>query len=116
MIGLLKLQSGSSELSQIVESLLGRMLERVPLSHITDLSDLYGSVAAESREIQVAAFGLLHRALPAAQEQLSVDVLLEKNGKTHFLSRVPYLTCTVASLPDELLSLLLEAPTLEKYP
>lgn len=101
MIGLLKLPSGRSELNQIVESLLGRMLERVPLSHITDLSDLYGSVAAESREIQTAAFGLLHRALPAAQEQLSVDVLLEKN---------------VASLPDELLSLLLEAPTLEKYP
>ncbi|KAK0643798.1 hypothetical protein B0T16DRAFT_355478 [Cercophora newfieldiana] len=101
LIELLKVHSEVSQSSQIVESLLCRMLERVPLSHIGDLSDLYGLVAADSREVQTAAFGLLHRALPAAQEKLSVDLLLEKKN---------------ASLPDELLSLLLDAPTLEMYP
>ncbi|KAK4442443.1 hypothetical protein QBC34DRAFT_25201 [Podospora aff. communis PSN243] len=101
LIELLKAPTEASQPTQIVDTLLCRMLERVPLSHIGDLEALYGPVAADSREIQTAAFGLLHRALPAAQEQLSVDILLEKKD---------------ASLPDELLSLLLDAPTLETYP
>jgi len=88
LIELLKIPSEVSQASQIVNSLLCRMLERVPLSHIGDLSDLYGLVAADSREVQTAAFGLLHRALPAAQEQLSVDILLEKQGKASIASMI----------------------------
>ncbi len=58
-------------------------------------------MASESRAIQTAAFSILNKALPAVQEKLSVDVLLEKQD---------------AQLPDELLSLLLDAPKLDSYP
>lgn len=85
---------------EIVDSLVCRQVERLPLENVQDLSELYSLVAAESRTIQTAAFSVLHKALPAAQEQLSLDVLLDKK---------------TAQLPDELLSLLLEAPTLEAY-
>ncbi|KAM0284685.1 hypothetical protein ACHAQH_001839 [Verticillium albo-atrum] len=91
----------STQPLEIVDGVICRQVERIPLKHVTDPSDLYGLVASESREIQTAAFSLLHRALPAKQEQLSVDILLDKSD---------------ARLPDELLSLLLDAPTLEKYP
>ncbi|KAJ9150916.1 E3 ubiquitin-protein ligase listerin [Pleurostoma richardsiae] len=102
LIELLKLpRDESSQPGEIVDALLCRQVEKIPLDHVSDLSDLYGLVASESRDIQTAAFSILHRALPAAQEQLSVDVLLEKKD---------------ARLPDELLSLLLDAPTLEAYP
>ncbi|KAI1760988.1 hypothetical protein GGR53DRAFT_507201 [Hypoxylon sp. FL1150] len=86
---------------EIVDSIICRQVEKLPLDHIKDLSEIYGLVASDSRTIQTAAFILLHKALPAAQEQLSFDVLLEKKD---------------AQLPDELLSLLLDAPTLEAYP
>lgn len=86
---------------EIVDSIISRHLEKVPLEHIRDLSELYGLVASESRAIQIAAFTMLHKALPAVQEKLSLDILLEKRD---------------AQLPDELLSLLLDAPTLETYP
>jgi E3 ubiquitin-protein ligase listerin len=85
---------------EIIDAIVCRQVEKLPLEHVEDISDLYGLVASESRAIQTAAFGLLHRALPAAQEKLSVDVLLDKKN---------------AQLPDELLSLLLEAPTLDAF-
>ncbi|KAK8106430.1 uncharacterized protein PG998_003103 [Apiospora kogelbergensis] len=85
---------------EIVATMVCRLVEKIPLDHVKDLSDLYGLVAADSRTIQTAAFSVLHKALPAAQEQLSLDVLLDKK---------------TAKLPDELLSLLLEAPTLDAY-
>lgn len=85
---------------EIVDGIICRQVEKLPLKHIDDVSDLYGLMAAESRTVQTAAFTVLHKALPAAQEQLSVDVLLDKKN---------------AQLPDELLSLLLEAPTLDAY-
>lgn len=99
---LLKLSgSGTSQPEQIVDALLCREAAKIPLDYLHDLADLYGLVASESREIQTAGFGILQRALPAAQEKLSFDVLLEKKQ---------------ARLPDELTSLLLDAPTLEAYP
>ncbi|KAK9769418.1 hypothetical protein SCAR479_13900 [Seiridium cardinale] len=85
---------------EMVDAILGRQVERLPLEHVKEPTDLYSLVAADSRPIQTAAFTVLHKALPAAQEQLSLDVLLDKK---------------TAQLPDELLSLLLEAPTLEAY-
>lgn len=102
LLELLKLpREKSTQPLEIVDAAICRQVEKLPLKHVKDLSDLYGLVASESRDIQTAAFNLLHRALPEAQAQLSVDVLLDKND---------------ARLPDELLSLLLDAPTLEKYP
>ncbi|KAK3687829.1 hypothetical protein B0T22DRAFT_139852 [Podospora appendiculata] len=102
LIGLLKLpRDADTEPCQIVDELLCRVVDKIPLEHLKDLSELYGLVASDSRAIQTAAFGFLHRALPAAQQQIGVEVLLDK---------------TNARLPDELLSLLLDAPTLEAYP
>lgn len=82
LLELLKLpRSSKSQPSQIVDETLRRRIDRIPLKYLKDLSDLYGLVASDFREVQTAAFGLLHRALPAAQEQLSVDVLLDDRGK-----------------------------------
>jgi E3 ubiquitin-protein ligase listerin len=101
IIELLKLpREKATQPLDIVDAIICRQVERVPLRYVKDLSDLYGLVGGDSRTIQTAAFQILHKALPAAQEALSVDVLLEK---------------TDARLPDELLSLLLDAPTLEAY-
>ncbi|KAF6817104.1 RING zinc finger [Colletotrichum plurivorum] len=102
LIELLKLtREKSTQPLEIVDAIICRQVDKIPLKHVSDLSDLYGLIAADSRSIQTAAFNLLHRALPAQQEELSVNVLLDKSD---------------ARLPDELLSLLLDAPTLERYP
>ncbi|EEU41435.1 uncharacterized protein NECHADRAFT_46064 [Fusarium vanettenii 77-13-4] len=90
----------SSQPLEIVDAMLCREVEKMPLRHVPDLSDIFALVASDSRDIQTAAFNLLHRAIPEQQQQKSVDALLDK---------------TDARLPDELLSLLLDAPTLEKY-
>ncbi|KAI2628291.1 hypothetical protein GGS21DRAFT_527242 [Xylaria nigripes] len=102
LIKLLKLRRESlTQPQEIVDSILCRQVEKLPLQHYDDLSELYGLVASESRAIQTAAYTILNKALPALQEKISVDVLLEKRD---------------ARLPDELLSLLLDAPTLDSYP
>ncbi|KAI9152149.1 E3 ubiquitin-protein ligase listerin [Paramyrothecium foliicola] len=90
----------NSQPLEIVDSMLCREVEKIPVRYITDLSDIYGLVSSESSDIQTAAFTLLHKAIPAQQEQKSVDIMLDK---------------TDARLPDELLSLLVDAPTLERY-
>ncbi|CAJ2514030.1 Uu.00g021490.m01.CDS01 [Anthostomella pinea] len=102
LIELLKLpRERDTQPLEIVDSFIRRQIDKLPLHHVKDPSELYAVAASEYRTIQTAAFTVLHKALPAAQEQLSVDVLLEKN---------------TARLPDELLSLLLDAPTLDAYP
>lgn len=102
LLELLKMPTDStSQPQEIIDALLCREAEKIPLEHLKDLSDVYGLVASESRGIQTAGFDLLHRALPVVQEELSVDVLIEKKQ---------------AKLPDELMSLLLDAPTLDAYP
>ncbi|KAI1822398.1 hypothetical protein F4861DRAFT_389462 [Xylaria intraflava] len=102
LIDLLKLpRENHTQPQEIVDAILCRQVEKLSLQHDDDLSELYGLVASESRAIQTAAFTLLNKALPAMQEKISVDVILEKQD---------------ARLPDELLSLLLDAPTLDSYP
>lgn len=102
MLDLLKLPgSRKSQPQEIVDALLCREVAKIPLSYLKDLSELYGLVASDSREIQTAGFNLLHRALPIAQKEMAYDLLLEKKQ---------------AKLPDELTSLLLDAPSLEAYP
>lgn len=81
LLELLKLpREKNTQPLEIVDAVICRRVEKLPLKHVTDLSELYGLIASDSRDIQTAAFSLLHRALPAAQAQLSVDVLLDKNG------------------------------------
>ncbi|KAF4438672.1 hypothetical protein F53441_12745 [Fusarium austroafricanum] len=101
LIELLRLHRDTrSQPLEIVDAMLCREVEKISLRSIPDLSDIFALVASESRDIQTAAFNLLHKALPEQQQQNSVDAMLDK---------------TDARLPDELLSLLLDAPTLEKY-
>lgn len=70
----------------------------MPVESLEDTSRIYHLLTADSRVIQRAAFTLLHRYIPSVQEQVSFDVALSKS---------------VVRLPDELMSLLLEAPTME---
>ncbi|KOS20375.1 E3 ubiquitin-protein ligase listerin [Escovopsis weberi] len=101
LIELLRLpRGGTSQPLDIVDAMLCREVEKIDIKRIADISDIYELVASESRDIQSAAFSLLHRAIPAEQESRAVDVMLDNID---------------ARLPDELLSLLLDAPTLEKF-
>lgn len=102
LLDLLKIPASAiSQPQRIVNELLCRVTMKIPMEHLKDLSEIYGLVASESKEIQTAGFSIIDRVLPAAQEQISIDALLEKKQ---------------VKLPDELTSLLLDAPTLEAYP
>ncbi|KAF5644121.1 e3 ubiquitin ligase listerin [Fusarium sp. NRRL 25303] len=117
LIELLRLPRDTrSQPLEIVDAMLCREVQKISLRHVPDLSDIFGLVASESRDIQTAAFNLLHQALPEQQQQKSIDALLEKTGmRNDILHEDQELTVADARLPDELLSLLLDAPTLEKY-
>ncbi|KAK3294224.1 uncharacterized protein B0H64DRAFT_182239 [Chaetomium fimeti] len=93
-------ESTANQPNQLVDSLLARTVSKIPDVRLEDLDDIYESVASESREIQRAAFGLLHKALPAAQEDINLAVVIDKKA---------------ANLPDELMSLLLNAPNPDDY-
>lgn len=102
LLDLLKIPVFSiSQPQRVVHELLYRETTKIPAEQFKDLSELYSLVASESKEIQTAGFLIIDRVLPAAQEQISFDAVLEKRQ---------------AKLPDELTSLLLDAPTLDAYP
>lgn len=82
----------------ITHELLARQLASLPYKPVQQADELYTLLNSASRPVMEAGFGLLHQHIPAAQEQISFDAALE--NKT-------------AQLPDELLSLILEAPTLD---
>ncbi|KAG5947016.1 hypothetical protein E4U53_006478 [Claviceps sorghi] len=90
----------SSQALNIVDGMLCREVENISIDRIPEPEELFGLISSESREIQTAAFSLLHRKIPADQQQKSIDALLDK---------------TDARLPDELLSLLLDPPTLDNF-
>ena len=79
----------------ILNELLSRELTRIPTSKLSDAEELYPQLYSPSPAVQQAAYRLLHRYVPAKQEQISLDTVLEKKS---------------ARLPDELLSLILETP------
>ncbi|TAQ89941.1 hypothetical protein B7494_g1710 [Chlorociboria aeruginascens] len=101
LIRLLKAsRSKETQPQQFVDDILSRLVMDIPSSDIKDRSEFYPLVASNIETIQSAAFDILHKALPEAQKQISVDVLLEKKD---------------AKLPDELLSLLLDAPSIHQF-
>jgi hypothetical protein len=83
---------------QIFNALLSRQAVTVPLKYLKETEDLYPQIYAPSRSIQGSAYAILHKGIPRNQEQISLDAALEKK---------------TARLPDELLSLILEAPTMK---
>lgn len=99
MIKLFKLQRQKETLPlDFVDDLLSRNVRKISIERIKDLSEFYPLVASDFRTIQSVAFDVLHRAIPEAQQQISVDVLLEKTGKY----RNPILTVSLANRPQML--------------
>jgi E3 ubiquitin-protein ligase listerin len=83
LVHLLQLRRSKDSLPQTyTDDLLARETTKIPLDHVkNNLSEIYPLVASDYRMVQSAAFDILHRALPEAQQQLSIDVILEKRGK-----------------------------------
>jgi hypothetical protein len=82
LIHLLQLRrSKESQPLDYVDDLLSRLVVNIPSNSIKDLSKFYPLVASEFAMVQSAGFDVLHKALPEAQQQISVDVLLEKTGE-----------------------------------
>ncbi|KAF2717089.1 hypothetical protein K431DRAFT_316027 [Polychaeton citri CBS 116435] len=103
LIHLLRATNGvSDELDQplmVTNELLAREISSLPPAEpVKEMDHIYTLLYAPSRSVQHAAFELMHKGIPVHQEQISFDAALE--NKT-------------AHLPDELLSLILEAPTLD---
>lgn len=81
---------------RMVNDVLARQIAKVPLKYLESAEDLYPLLYVDSQPVQQTAFNILHRQIPAAQEQISIDAAIEHKS---------------ARLPEELLSLILEAPT-----
>lgn len=101
--GLINLLKGSQHFAdefhqplKIVNDVLARQISKVSLEHLDSSEELFPLLYVESQPVQQTAFDILHKQIPAAQEQISIDAALEK---------------VTARLPEELLSLILEAPT-----
>lgn len=82
----------------VAVDLLGRLIKAIPIEKLEDVSGVFHLLTAHSRAVQRTAYTILHRYIPQGQEQVSFDVALSK---------------TVVNLPDELVSLLLETPTMQ---
>ncbi|KAK1814744.1 hypothetical protein LTR12_010880 [Friedmanniomyces endolithicus] len=102
LVTLLKAANGvSDEVHQplmVTHELLTRQIGQLPYQALPDFEELFPLLYTPSRAIQQGAFDLLRKQVVAAQEQISLDAALEKK---------------ITQLPDELLSLILEAPTLD---
>lgn len=83
---------GLNQPRRITAELLRRQLSGVSLSHGREI---YHLLSSTEEAVQNAAYELLHQAIPARQEQLSLDLALDKK---------------IAHLPAELLSLLDDRP------
>ncbi|KAF9701912.1 hypothetical protein EKO04_001162 [Ascochyta lentis] len=81
---------------RMVNDVLARQIAKVPLQHLDSADELYPLLYVESQPVQQTAFNILHKQIPAAQEQISIDAALSKS---------------TARLPEELLSLIIESPT-----
>lgn len=83
---------------RVVNELLARQISKISTMNLDSPEELYPLLSVDSQSIQKTAFGLLHRHILAAQEQISFQVALEKKD---------------ARLPEELLSLILGPPNVD---
>jgi E3 ubiquitin-protein ligase listerin len=81
---------------KIIHELLSRQVSVFADSMKLETDDMYPVMASESTILQRAAFKILEKSIPASQEQVSLDAALSKDF--------------IPELPEELLSLMLEAP------
>ncbi|EKV08568.1 RING zinc finger protein, putative [Penicillium digitatum] len=82
----------------VAVDLLRRLMNTIPVDNLEDVSETFHLLTAHSRAVQRTAYTILHHYIPHAQEKVSFEVALSK---------------TAVSLPDELVSLLLEPPTMQ---
>lgn len=73
-------EQGSQPL-EIVDAMLCRETEKIPLARLPEPMDVFPLVASPAHDIQTAVFKMLHRKIPAQQEEQSISVLLDKTGK-----------------------------------
>jgi len=66
-----------------IDELLSRLLRTLPPLPVSEVSELYPLIASDFPLIQTAAYTVLSGALSEAQQQISVDVILEKKGRPH---------------------------------
>lgn len=78
--------------------LLCELISIIPIKNLEEVNKTFPLLTAQSRVIQRAAYIVLHRYIPEIQEQISLDVALSG---------------TSVKLPYELMSLLLEPPTMD---
>lgn len=90
---------GSHQPRRIVNALLSRELTSLSINAGAAADALYPVLASESAALQETSYRLLHIHIPSAQEQISVDKALAADY--------------MPQLPQELLSLILTAPTME---
>ena len=86
---------------KIVNGLLSRQISAFADSMKLEVEDMYPIMASESTTLQLSAYEVLHKAIPLAQEGVSLDAALSKDY--------------AAKLPEELLSLILEIPKADDY-
>lgn len=102
LLSLLKAGDGISDLEHqprmATNELLARQILQTSSTPLSNAEELFPLLCAPSQAITGAAFELLHQQIPRAQEQVSLDAALD-NRK--------------AALPDELLSLVMQAPDLD---
>jgi E3 ubiquitin-protein ligase listerin len=104
LLGLLMMERGMDDAKhlplRIVNGFICRRLESGSLTNlVTDPKQMYPLLAAKSETIQTTTFNILHAKIPTLQEELSMEVALGD--------------MVVARLPDELLSLIMDAPPLK---
>lgn len=84
----------------LCNALMARQTKAMDLKYLESPNEIYPLLNVKSRPIQEAAFELLHRHIPSAQEQVSIDAAFSKEDTFQL------------QLPAELLSLVLEPPTI----
>lgn len=84
----------------ITADLLARQISTVDVDCVDDVNSLFPLLPVQIWGVQRAAYDILHRYIPKVQEQISFDHALSKS---------------TVNLPDELLSLLLEAPKIDTF-
>lgn len=86
----------------LCNALMARQAKTMDLKYLEGPGEIYPLLNVRSRSIQEAAFEILHRHIPSMQEQVSIDAAFSREETFQL------------QLPAELLSLVLEPPTMSE--
>lgn len=86
----------------LCNALMARQTKTMDLKYLEGPSEIYPLLNVRSRSVQEAAFEILHRHIPSVQEQVSIDAAFSREETFQL------------QLPAELLSLILEPPTMNE--